>query len=156
MPYTIRKNRGKDTYRVKVKTTGEVLAFNTVRPESVVRAVQFSKLLREKPSAYRSMKMSEVGLAKRTPKSRRRESDLLRWKREAWQNLTAKITDGRFYACGTQGPRQKKLGLPSVCRPTKRINSKTPMPLGSAYSDAKIKKAIRKKIRGERIIWKEL
>jgi hypothetical protein len=83
------------------------------------------------------------------------KADLIRWGKERWLNLTAKITDNKKLPCGTKGERQKELGLPSVCRPSVRINEKTPS-LSSSYTDKQIKKAIDIKKKGKTIRWKEL
>jgi len=108
-----------------------------------------------KPSAYKSMMMKKVGLNKErsTPQETR---DLIRWKKEKWQNLTAKLTDNKFYACGSKGKKQKELGLPSICRPSKKVNDKTPLPLAGSYSTAQIKKAIDIKKQGKIIKWRDL
>lgn len=126
MPYTVRKNRGKDTYSVKVTATGKVLAFATKRPESVIRAVEFSKWRRENPDS----------------------ASVAKWRQQRWQNLTARITDGaKPVECGKTGPKQRELSLPSVCRPKAAAEN---------ISKTKIKKAVAKKLRGERIIWNML
>lgn len=104
-----------------------------------------------KPSAYRSMRLSSLGLAKLTPEE---EARLLAWKRADWTNLTAKLTDNVKLPCGTKGKKQKELHLPTVCRPTKK-NSDTPL-LASHFSRAQIEKAIEMKKRGERINWSKL
>ena len=114
------------------------------------------KSVREmKPSAYRSMRLKKAGLNKTKP-SPQATKDLIRWKNEKWQNLTAKLTDDKFYACGTKGKKQKDLNLPSVCRPSVKVNEKTPTPLAGAYSFEKIKKAIGIKSSGSTIRWKDL
>ena len=108
----------------------------------------------EKPSAYRSMKLSKLGLSKPTTKDNR--GALLDWTRERWQNLTASLTDGdKFYECGTKGKMQKKLGLPSVCRPSVRINDKTPK-LAQEFTEKQIRQAIKIKQKMQRINWSEL
>ena len=83
------------------------------------------------------------------------KADLIRWGREKWLNLTAKITDNQKLPCGTKGKKQKELGLPSVCRPSVRISDKTPS-LASTFTDKQIKKAIEIKKNGKTIRWKEL
>ena len=108
----------------------------------------------EKPSAYRSMRISKLGLSKPTTKDNR--GALLDWTRERWQNLTASLTDGdKFYECGTKGKMQKKLGLPSVCRPTVKINDKTPK-LAQEFTEKQIRQAIKIKQKMQRINWSEL
>lgn len=112
------------------------------------------EVLKMKPSAYRSMMLGKLGLSKTTPEKKK---DLLRWKNEKWENLTAKITDGdKFYACGLKGKKQIKLNLPSVCRPSVKINDKTPKTLSGNISKQKIKKAINIKKKGKMIKWNEL
>lgn len=90
---------------------------------------------------------------KTTPQEK---ADLIRWKNEKWVNLTAKITDNKTLPCGTKGKKQIDLNLPSICRPSIKINSKTPSPLASSYSKKEIKKAIKIKSEGKRINWKKL
>jgi hypothetical protein len=110
------------------------------------------KVLKMKPSSYRSMLMGKLKLSKTTPEKKK---DLLNWKREKWQNLTAKITDGdKFYPCGQKGKKQGN--LPSVCRASVKISNKTPKPLSSQLSKQQIKKAIEIKKKDKRINWKTI
>jgi hypothetical protein len=115
------------------------------------------KVLKMKPSAYRSMMMGKLGLTKSTPQKKK---DLLRWgsatKGEKWINLTALITDNKKLPCGQKGKKQKQRNLPSVCRASVKINKKTPTPLSGNISKQQIKKAIKIKQKGERINWKNL
>tara|TARA_R110000868_G_scaffold322_1_gene2641 strand:+ start:192 stop:509 length:318 start_codon:yes stop_codon:yes gene_type:complete len=104
----------------------------------------------EKHSAYKSMRLKGN---KTTPEGK---ADLIRWKNEKWVNLTAKITDNKKLPCGTKGKKQKELKLPSICRPSVKINSKTPAPLASSYSTSQIKKAINIKKKGQIINWNKL
>jgi hypothetical protein len=114
-----------------------------------------SKVLNERPSAYRSMKLSQLGLSK--PTTLKNIGKLMDWRNEMWENLTAKLTDGdKFYNCGNKGKNQIQLGLPSVCRPSKRINKSTPQPLSDELTNAQIKKAIKIKQKGQRINWMDL
>jgi hypothetical protein len=111
-------------------------------------------VLNQKHSAYRSMKLSQLGLTK--PTTKKNEGELEKWILARWQNLTAKLTDGdKFYNCGNRGKNQKILKLPSVCRPSIRIDNKTPT-LANQYTDNQIKKAINIKKQGRRINWREL
>jgi len=103
----------------------------------------------EKHSAYKSMKS---GSNKTTPQEK---ADLIRWGNEKWINLTAKITDNKTLACGTKGKRQQELNLPSVCRPSIKVNQKTPT-LASSYTKNQIKKAIEIKKKGNTISWTKL
>jgi hypothetical protein len=100
-------------------------------------------------SAYASMRLKGN---KTTPKEK---ADLIRWTKEKWINLTAKMTDNETLACGTKGKKQKQLGLPSICRPTVKISKETPT-LASSYTKEQIKKAIKIKKTGDVIKWKEL
>jgi hypothetical protein len=107
-----------------------------------------------KPSAYKSMMLGKFGLSKTTPE---KEADLKRWKDEKWENLTPRLLgDTKFYPCGKQSEEQKKKGLPSVCRPSVKINDKTPTPLSKNLTITQIKKAVDLKKTGKRINWQTL
>jgi hypothetical protein len=114
------------------------------------------KVLKMKPSAYRSMMMGKLGLTKSSPQKKK---DLLRWgsptKGEKWINLTAKITDKKIQPCGMKGKKQKQLGLPSVCRPSVKVSNITPK-LAQDFTTKQIKKAIQIKKKGKTINWKKL
>lgn len=112
------------------------------------------KVLNEKPSAYKSMKLSQLGLSK--PVNKKNKGDLLRWNQEQWKNLTALLTDKKELPCGTKGKKQKEQNLPSVCRPKKKVSEKTPKPLVKDLTTAQIKKAIKIKQKGETVMWKKL
>jgi len=115
---------------------------------------KIQKILNEKHSAYRSMKLSQLGLSK--PTTNKNKDNLITWRREMWQNLTAKLTDGdKFYNCGNKGKNQIKMNLPSVCRPSVRINNKTPK-IANEFTDNQIRKAIKIKQSGNRVDWNEL
>ena len=133
-----------------------------IRGFSTMNKVELEKALGiPKPSAYRAMRLSKLDLIKPSnPKGdavRRKETEskLKRWKEEDWVNLTAKITDGMELPCGTRGKQQDRLGLPTVCRPTKKQTKETPS-LASNFSKAQIEKAIELKKKGQRINWKVL
>jgi hypothetical protein len=115
---------------------------------------EIKRIKKMKPSAYKSMMLGKVGLSKTTPQKKK---DLIRWKNEKWENLTAKITDGdKFYACGQKGKKQIKKNMPSVCRASVKINNKTPKPLSKDVSNKQIKKAVEIKKKGKRIDWSKL
>jgi len=116
----------------------------------------------KKHSAYKSMfllsKYEELG--GRINKEAKKKSGTERWNKEAWKNLTPfatgeikKIKD--LTACGERTKKQIKSKLPSICRPTKKINNKTPT-LAQEYTKSQIKKALEIKKKGKTINWKEL
>jgi hypothetical protein len=107
------------------------------------------KVLKMKPSAYKSMMLGQLGLT-----NPEKKKDLLRWKKEKWINLTALITDNKKLPCGQKGKKQGN--LPSVCRASVKISDKTPKPLSSQLSKQQIKKAIEIKKKGKTIKWNEL
>ena len=102
-------------------------------------------------SAYKSMRLSNLGLSK--PTNKNNKDSLINWKKEDWINLTALLTDKQSLPCGTRGKIQQQKGLPSVCRPSKKVSEKTPRPLASQLSNKQIEKAISIKKLGNRIDW---
>jgi hypothetical protein len=106
----------------------------------------------EKHSAYRSMKLAK---GKTKPTTKANKGALKRWGEESWVNLTALLTDGKELACGTKGKLQKQKGLPSVCRPKKKISEKTPT-LAKEFTKKQIEKAIEIKKKGNRVNWSKL
>jgi len=105
-------------------------------------------------SAYRSMLLGKYGLTKSTPE---KEKALVRWKQEKWQNLTPlTLNDNKFYPCGKKSELQKKLNIPSVCRPSIKISDDTPNPLSSELTLKQIRKAIKIKVKNEYIKWSKL
>lgn len=104
-----------------------------------------------KPSAYRSMLMGKLGMTEKTPK---KTKDLKRWNQlEEWLNLNALVDYDIELACGQKYKGQKDK---TVCRPKKKVNEKTPTPLAYDLTEKQIRKAIKKKNKGERIDWKNL
>jgi hypothetical protein len=113
---------------------------------------QAEKILASKPSAYRSMQMAKLGLSKATNKDNKGKLKI--WRDERWINLTGYITDGKKdIPCGTKGKNQGN--LPSVCRPSKKVNKKTTSPLADELikKPKKIVEAVEIKKRGKRIDW---
>lgn len=88
---------------------------------------------------------------------RKSKGGLSKWLKEDWRNLTP-YAEGSVKSlkespkCGSKGKNQKG---PSVCRPLKKMDSKT-VSLATEYSKAQIKKAVQIKKRGETIQWKNL
>jgi len=105
---------------------------------------------KQKHSAYKSMRLSKEN------KNKTKNSGLERWINEKWRNLTPKtLGDNKFYECGVKSKKQKELNLPSVCRPSVKVNSKTPT-LDKAYSKQQVKKAVETKKKGNYIKWSKL
>ena len=130
--------------RFNIKINNNIDFDNNIDNEKI------QKILHEKHSAYKSMKLSELGLSK--PTNKRNEGDLLRWKNEKWLNLNALIDINKKIPCGT---KYKGQTTPTVCRPSIRINQKTPK-LVNEYTENQIKKAIKLKQQKKRINWNEL
>jgi hypothetical protein len=110
-----------------------------------------------KPSAYRSMLMGKLNM---TNTSLKNKKDLLRWgsptKGEKWVNLTSYLIDGKNNTpCGTKTKKQIEMNLPSVCRPSVKVDEKTPK-LAKEFTKKQIEEAIKIKIRNERINWIKL
>jgi hypothetical protein len=121
---------------------------------------KLKQIMKQKPSAYRSMHIARLrGETSNKTNKNKNKNELEKWILARWQNLTARLTDGdKFYKCGEKGKNQKLLGLPSVCRPSIKIDETTPSPLASELTDKQIKKAIKIKQQKtkNRINWKEL
>lgn len=111
----------------------------------------FNKMSSRKPSAYRSMQLSKLGLSKPTTKSNK--GSLMRWTKEEWVNLNALKDRNIKLACGTKYKGQKE---PTVCRPSKKVNEKTPKPLAKDLTKKQIEKAIQIKKKGKPVQWKKL
>jgi hypothetical protein len=128
-------------------------------PELYMKAKKEIMSKYKKHSAYRSMlivkKYKELGGKVDETKSK---GGTNRWLKEKWKNLTpvalglTKITDAP--PCGVKHPKQGK--NKSICRPSKKISSKTPKKLAQAYTKEEIKKAQKLKNLGVRIDWSEL
>ena len=103
-----------------------------------------------KPSAYKSARLAKLNNTKET-------GGLRDWFDEKWRNLTPKLLgDNNFYDCGSQSKEQRAQGLPSVCRPTVRVNSKTTTPMAQQITRKQLKKAVDLKKQGNRINWSKL
>jgi hypothetical protein len=108
-------------------------------------------IINEKPSAYRSMKLAKMGLTK--PTTEQNKGDLKKWTNEKWLNLNALLDKKVELPCGTKYKGQIE---PTVCRPKKKVDKKTPTPLAYDLTKDQIKKAIEIKKKGKRIDWKDL
>jgi hypothetical protein len=108
----------------------------------------------QKNSAYKSMRLASEGKTKPTTKAN--NGALKRWTDEKWVNLSGYLTDGKDnLPCGKKGKKQKELNIPTVCRPSVKVNEKTPK-LAKEFTKKQIEEAIKIKIRNERINWLKL
>ena len=105
-----------------------------------------------KPSAYRSMLLRKLNPD--APVSNK--GGLTDWINARWRNLTPLLLgDSTFYKCGAQSKEQRAAGLPSICRPTVRIDNKTTM-LANEFTMMQLQKALELKMHGKRIVWRDL
>lgn len=81
------------------------------------------------PSAYASGQLVQEykrqGGKYKGSKKEKESSDLDRWYKEKWVNVCEKTKKGEYKPCGRKKSTKKK-DYP-YCRPSKRINSQTPM-----------------------------
>jgi len=114
---------------------------------------KLKQIMKQKPSAYRSMHIARLrGETSNKTNKNKNENDLQKWILEKWVNLNALIK-GYNLPCGKKYPGQT---TPTVCRPSIKIDNKTPTPLSGELTNKQIKKAIKIKQSGKRITWKEL
>jgi hypothetical protein len=103
-----------------------------------------------KHSAYKSMVLAKEG------KTKRMDGNLEKWIDEKWRNLTPLILgDNKFYECGKKSEEQIKKNLPSICRPTVKIDKETPN-LANNYNKKQLKEAVQIKKKGKIIKWDKL
>jgi hypothetical protein len=117
---------------------------------------KLKQIMKQKPSAYKSMHIARLrGYTGNN--NNKNKNELNKWILARWENLTARITDGdRFYKCGEKGKNQKLLNLPSVCRPSVKIDETTPTPLSGQLTNKQIQKSVKIKQKGLRINWREI
>jgi hypothetical protein len=104
-------------------------------------------------SAYKSMRLSQLGLSK--PTTKKNTGALKKWKDESWLNLNAYMR-GIISPCGKKVKEQGN--EPTVCRPRYDKSDKkhkTPRPLAEQLSKKDIIDAIKQKEMGKRINWKK-
>jgi len=117
-------------------------------PENVINKSLYKKAKKiadetyKRPSAYKSMfivkKYQELG-GKYTKKTK----GLSRWRDEKWVSLKDYL-DGKTIPCGDD-----EIGN-NACRPTKRIDSKTPITIQEVikkFGKAKVRQIVNKKIK---------
>jgi hypothetical protein len=105
------------------------------------------EILKQKPSAYRSMQLSKYGYSDGKNKGK-----LKRWIDEKWLNLNALLVNQEL-PCGKKYKGQTDK---TVCRPKFKIEKSTPTPLAYQLTRNQIMKAINLKNDGHRINWKKL
>jgi hypothetical protein len=65
MPYTVKKNRNKNTYKVTVTATGRVVAYATKDPVKLMQAIEINKHKRSGGMRMRSGSKRSGGKRKR-------------------------------------------------------------------------------------------
>ena len=111
----------------------------------------------KKNSAYKSMYLMEKYEDLGGKVISDKKSNLNNWRKEKWKNLSGvalgktKLKDAPI--CGNKDKNQGK--NKTICRPTKKINSKTTS-LASEFSKKQLQKALKLKNIGKRIDWSKL
>ena len=108
-----------------------------------------------KPSAYKSMYIQKVykDLGGRYKGKKKKNASTTRWIKEKWIQVIPFLTKNEKIACGSNNKKSK------VCRPSKRIDSKTPITiqeLQKIYTKKELLTLARKKnkdMKG-RLYWK--
>ncbi len=109
-------------------------------------------------SAYKSMQLIKTYkiLGGRIDESNAKDGTN-RWRSEKWKNLSPVALDltsiKKAPPCGVKHINQGN--NKSICRPTIKVNSKTPK-LAQSFSKTEIKKALELKNKGKRIKWSKL
>lgn len=146
---------------VKIKYTNNYMNPKFLDKNIYKKAKKIADDTYSKNSAYKSLfmiaKYKELG-GKIDEKKSNKGTDI--WLKEKWKNLTPyasneikKIND--LPVCGERTKKQIKSKLPSICRPTKKVNKNTPK-LAQEFSKSQIKKALKIKVNKKRIDWNEL
>jgi hypothetical protein len=105
------------------------------------------EILKQRPSAYRSMQLSKYGYSKGKNKG-----NLKKWINEKWLNLNA-LLENQELPCGKKYKGQTDK---TVCRPKFKIDESTATPLAYDLSPTHIRTAITEKNKGNRINWKKI
>ena len=112
-----------------------------------IGGISKQEILKQKPSAYRSMQLSKYGYSEGKNKGK-----LKTWIDEKWLNLNA-LLQNQELPCGKKYKGQTDK---TVCRPKFKIEKSTPTPLAYQLTREQIMKAINLKNDGHRINWKNL
>lgn len=159
MPYEIKKF--KSGYKVQNKITKKYYSNEPIPYENALKQMRLlymlgygiQNILNMPHSAYKSMRLSQLGLSKPTTKSNK--GALKAWKDEQWLNLNS-LLRGKITPCGKKIKEQGN--EPTVCRPRYDKSTKThktPRPLAEQLRKEDIIDAIKRKQLGERINWKK-
>ena len=112
----------------------------------------------QKHSAYRSMALVKEykKMGGRIDESKAKKKGTTKWLKEKWKNLTG-VAEGKMSIkeapkCGNKYKGQK---APSICRPTKKVDDKTPK-LAQSYSKSQLVKALEIKKKNKTINWSKL
>jgi len=113
--------------------------------------------IHQKHSAYKSMALIKLYKEKGGKiDETKNKGGTTKWLKEEWKNLSGvalgKMTINNAPKCGVKFKNQN---VPSICRPTKKIDSSTPK-LGQSYSKSQLKKALEEKKKGKIIKWNKL
>lgn len=137
---------------------------NSEIPDNVINKKLYQKAINtvypryKRPSAYRSMALQKeymkLGGKYKEPKKEPKMSKLERWRKEKWVSVKDYL-EGKIINCGDD-----QIGN-NACRPTKRVDSKTPITIQEVikkHSKPKVKIAVDKKIKNmnKTLNWKTL
>ena len=110
----------------------------------------------KKNSAYKSMYINNEYIKQGGKVKKGKTSNLEIWRNEEWVNLTPYVegltNNIEKFECGEKAPKQKGK---SICRPSKKVNKKTPK-LAQEFTKKELKKALDIKNKGKRIDWNTL
>jgi len=109
----------------------------------------------ERHSAYKSMYIQKVYKDLGGRYKGKRKDSTTKWNKEQWIQVIPFLSDGKKIACGEDNKKTK------VCRPMKRIDSKTPITLPELlklHSKKDLLALARKKNKDmdKRVFWKTL
>lgn len=114
----------------------------------------------KKPSAYASMQINKIyrDNGGRYKKNKKKSNNLTVWKKERWVNLSGYALGliDSIEECPPCGQKFEGQGdIPSICRPTVKVNKNTP-DLAQSYSRDQMLKALLLKSDGWYIEWSKL
>lgn len=109
----------------------------------------------KKHSAYKSMALIKLYKEKGGKIDEiKSKNGTKKWIKEDWRNLTP-VALGVLDLSNAPKCGIKYKNMPSICRPTKRIDNSTPS-LAQSYNRNQLKKALEQKKKGNAILWNKL